>query len=107
MASGRSASGSRPGVTYSLNEGPTAFAREKVLSEVPIAGVTDLGLGNTTWVAALGDDVLVIDPERDPTPYLSVAEQLTASGANSFVVADTHLHADFLSGAAELKGRGA
>lgn len=49
-------------------------------------------------------DALVIDPSRDITPYLEEAQRnsLRIVGA-----AETHIHADFVSGARELAERGA
>ena len=91
----------------SLGHAPPSFVLEKVPGEVPIVGATDEGLGNTAWVAALDGEVLVIDPERDAAPYLSVGEALTGRSGSTLVVADTHLHADFVSGAGELVGYGA
>lgn len=90
-----------------LGHVPSSFALERVPGDVPIVGATDEGLGNTTWVAALDGHVLVVDPERDPSPYLSVAASLTGSTESAVMVADTHLHADFVSGTGELAGHGA
>jgi hydroxyacylglutathione hydrolase len=62
--------------------------------------VVDEGLGNSAYVVELGDGrALVIDPARDPTPYLDLARsrRLQISYA-----AETHLHADFLTGSREL-----
>ncbi len=47
-------------------------------------------------------EALVIDPERDIDQYLAVAE---AEGLEITAVAETHIHADFLSGARELAER--
>ena len=94
-------------MSASLGQLPSSFALQQVPGEIAIVGATDEGLGNTTWIAALDGEVLVVDPERDPTPYLSVAENLTGSVENPVVVAETHLHADFVSGAGELAGHGA
>lgn len=44
-------------------------------------------------------EAIVIDPLRDPAPYLAVAEQ---EGVRIAMVSETHIHADFLSGAASL-----
>jgi glyoxylase-like metal-dependent hydrolase (beta-lactamase superfamily II)/rhodanese-related sulfurtransferase len=72
---------------------------------VRVFPVRDPGLGNTSYVVDLGDgSALVVDPERDPRPYLEVAAN------NRLVirhVAETHLHADFVSGARELVAQGA
>jgi hydroxyacylglutathione hydrolase len=67
--------------------------------------VVDEGLGNSAYVVELGDGrALVLDPARDPTPYLSLARwrRLRIGYA-----AETHLHADFLTGSRELAAAGA
>lgn len=65
----------------------------------------DPGLGNTSYVVDLGDgSALVVDPERDPRPYLEVADSNRLMVRH---VAETHLHADFVSGARELVALGA
>ena len=48
-------------------------------------------------------EALVIDPERDVDRYLRIAED---EGLRLTAVAETHIHADFLSGARELAERG-
>src|SRR5207302_9608840 len=47
---------------------------------------------------------LVVDPSRDPAPYLEAAK---AHGLRIAFAAETHLHADFISGSVELATRGA
>ncbi len=47
-------------------------------------------------------DALLIDPERDVDRYLALAER---EGLRLAAVAETHIHADFLSGARELAAR--
>src|SRR5690606_7209904 len=42
---------------------------------------------------------IVIDPGRDPRPYLAEAE---THGLRIIAVTETHIHADFVSGAREL-----
>lgn len=67
--------------------------------------VEDAGLGNRSYVVDLGDgSALVVDPERDPRAYL---EALDARGLTPRFVAETHLHADFVSGGLELGVHGA
>ena len=62
--------------------------------------VVDEGLGNSAYVVELGDGrALVVDPARDPTPYLSLARGRRLRIAYA---AETHLHADFLTGSREL-----
>jgi len=62
--------------------------------------VVDEGLGNSAYVVDLGDGrALVVDAPRD----LRAVRALTrARGLTIAYVADTHLHADFLSGAVQL-----
>jgi hydroxyacylglutathione hydrolase len=62
--------------------------------------VVDEGLGNSAYVVELSDGrALVVDPARDPTPYLELARWRRLRIAYSV---DTHLHADFLTGSREL-----
>jgi glyoxylase-like metal-dependent hydrolase (beta-lactamase superfamily II) len=70
-----------------------------------IVPVPDEGLGNQAYVVGLGDRrALVIDPSRAPLPYLQIAERL---GLKIVFAAETHLHADFVSGSRELASHGA
>ena len=62
--------------------------------------VVDEGLGNSAHLVELGDGrALVVDPARDPTPYLELARRRRLQVAYA---AETHLHADFLTGSREL-----
>jgi hydroxyacylglutathione hydrolase len=81
-----------------------AFTVEQVPGDLAVIAVTDEGLGNTSWAVGVGDEVVVVDPERDPTPYLRVAETL---GGPIVLAAETHLHADFITGSRELAAHGA
>jgi hydroxyacylglutathione hydrolase len=66
---------------------------------VDVLPVVDEGLGNSAYIVDLGDgSVLVVDPERDPRPYLNRTPRFAA---------ETHLHADFVSGGRELAATGA
>lgn len=70
-----------------------------------VVPVVDEGLGNSAYVVDLGDGgALVVDPERDPRPYLA---QLEEQGLSARFVVETHLHADFVSGGRELAAQGA
>jgi glyoxylase-like metal-dependent hydrolase (beta-lactamase superfamily II) len=65
----------------------------------------DEGLGNSSYLVELGDGrALVVDPVRDPTPYLELADRRRLQIAYAV---ETHLHADFVSGSRELAARGA
>jgi hydroxyacylglutathione hydrolase len=62
--------------------------------------IPDEGLGNHSYLIELGDHrALLVDPSRDPRPYLAAAEQRGLTVAFS---AETQLHADFISGSREL-----
>jgi glyoxylase-like metal-dependent hydrolase (beta-lactamase superfamily II)/rhodanese-related sulfurtransferase len=62
--------------------------------------VVDEGLGNSAYVVELGDGrALVVDPARDPIPYLELARWRRLRIAYAV---ETHLHADFLTGGREL-----
>ena len=70
-----------------------------------ITAIADEGLGNSSYVVDLGDRrALVVDPERDPAPYLAATAD---RGLRLAYVAETHLHADFVSGSRELAAQGA
>ena len=49
-------------------------------------------------------EAIVIDPERDIDRYEKVAK---ANGLRIVAVADTHIHADYLTGAREFAEKGA
>lgn len=69
------------------------------------AVLVDEGLGNCSYLVDLGDGrALVVDPGRDISRYLAVGRgrRLTVGYA-----AETHLHADFVSGSRELAAGGA
>ena len=68
-------------------------------SIAPIA-VVDEGLGNSTYLLDLGGGrALVLDPERD---LRAVRAEAAARGLQIAYAVETHLHADFVSGVAEL-----
>jgi glyoxylase-like metal-dependent hydrolase (beta-lactamase superfamily II) len=58
------------------------------------------GLGNTTWLLDLGDGrALVVDPPRGLRAVRAAAHR---RGLQIAYAADTHLHADFLTGVVQL-----
>jgi len=70
-----------------------------------IVTIRDKGLGNSSYLVDLGDARgLVLDPSRDPGPYLAAARR---RGLRLTFAAETHLHADFVSGSRELAAKGA
>ncbi len=65
-----------------------------------LTAIVDEGLGNSSYVFDFGDrGALVVDPPRDLRAIRAAAEK---ARLRIQFVADTHLHADFLSGAAQL-----
>lgn len=67
---------------------------------VDLVPVVDDGLGNTTWLVDLGDGrALVVDAPRDLRAVHTAAR---SRGLTVAYAADTHLHADFLTGAVQL-----
>jgi len=70
-----------------------------------VTAFVDEGLGNSSYLVDIGDGrALVIDPARDVTPYLAAADRASLTVAYG---AETHLHADFLTGSRELADDGA
>ncbi len=64
----------------------------------------DEGLGNSSYLIGSSETgrAAVIDPQRDVDRYLQIAEGM---GLRLAYCLDTHLHADFVSGARELAAR--
>jgi len=70
------------------------------VSEPTVVPLVDEGLGNSAYLVDLGDGrALVVDASRDLRRVRSTAEK---RGVRVAFAADTHLHADFLSGARQL-----
>lgn len=56
-------------------------------------------LAQAAYYIQSGNEAVVIDPLRDPEPYLHLAEQ---KGATLKYILETHFHADFVSGHLDL-----
>ena len=70
-----------------------------------IVSIVDEGLGHSSYVVGLGDGTaLVVDPARFPHRQRSVAAE---RGWRIAWTADTHSHADYISGSPELAADGA
>jgi hydroxyacylglutathione hydrolase len=70
------------------------------VSQPEVVTVVDKGLGNTSYLVDLGEGrALAVDASRD---LRAMREELSARGLRVAFAADTHLHADFLSGARQL-----
>ena len=74
------------------------------MTGVDLIPLIDEGLGNSAYLVDLGDGrALAVDVSRDLRPVYSAAAQ---RGLTVAFAADTHLHADFLSGALQLAATG-
>ncbi len=70
-----------------------------------IVTFVDEGLGHSSYLVDLGDGrALVVDPPRIPDRHIAEAR---ARGLNIAYTADTHSHADYVSGSPELAAQGA
>src|SRR4051794_18780390 len=70
-----------------------------------LTSFVDDGLGNSSYLVDLGDGrALIVDPARHPGGYMAEADR---RGLRIAYAAETHLHADFVSGARELAALGA
>src|SRR5690606_5312161 len=70
-----------------------------------IARFVNEGLGHSSYLVDLGDGTaLVIDPARIPTAQVACAAE---RGLRIAYTADTHTHADYVSGSPDLAARGA
>jgi glyoxylase-like metal-dependent hydrolase (beta-lactamase superfamily II)/rhodanese-related sulfurtransferase len=73
--------------------------------KLEIFAVVDEGLGHSSYVVGLGDDTaLVIDPARFPHAQRRIAAE---HGWRIAWTADTHSHADYISGSVDLAAEGA
>ncbi|MFP5219607.1 MAG: MBL fold metallo-hydrolase, partial [Actinomycetes bacterium] len=72
---------------------------------IDVVPVVDDGLGNASWLVNLGDGrALAVDASRDLRALRTAAH---ARGLSVAFAADTHLHADFVTGALDLAREGA
>ncbi len=70
------------------------------VNSVKVVAVVDEGLGNSAYLLDLGDgSALAVDPPRDLRAVRVAADR---AGLRIRFAADTHLHADFLTGAVQL-----
>jgi glyoxylase-like metal-dependent hydrolase (beta-lactamase superfamily II) len=58
-----------------------------------------IGKGALSYLLVSAGEALIVDPARDPAPYLKALEK---AHARLVGVADTHVHADYISGASQL-----
>lgn len=60
------------------------------------------GLSHYSYLIACGGQAVIVDPKRDVDTYLEAA---AAAGLRVTHILETHIHADYCSGALELAGR--
>jgi hydroxyacylglutathione hydrolase len=73
------------------------------MTELALHPVVDVGLGNSSYLLDLGDgSALAVDAARD---LRGLDESADKAGLRIRFAADTHLHADFVTGATELARR--
>jgi len=91
-----------------VEDGMIGWARVLVGDEVPLRSGTRVvqfrreARGCLSYLIVSGQDAAVVDPAPDPAAYIDAAAEM---GATIRWIADTHLHADHLSGARELVRR--
>jgi glyoxylase-like metal-dependent hydrolase (beta-lactamase superfamily II)/rhodanese-related sulfurtransferase len=72
---------------------------------IEVLAFVDEGLGHSSYLVDLGDGrALVVDPPRLPVDHVTAAE---ARNLEIAFTADTHSHADYISGSPDLAARGA
>ena len=89
----------------STDAGVRMSAHDAVSTADRIVSIVDEGLGHSSYVVGLGDGTaLVVDPARFPTAN---AASPLERGWRIAWTADTHSHADYISGSPELAADGA
>jgi glyoxylase-like metal-dependent hydrolase (beta-lactamase superfamily II) len=88
---------------WSLRGGVTAWMRLGIPRDLPpppgfdrLVQFDRLGKGSLGYLLVAGGEALAIDPPRD---WEAWPETAAATGARIVAVADTHVHADYISGA--------
>jgi glyoxylase-like metal-dependent hydrolase (beta-lactamase superfamily II) len=88
--------------TYSLRGGMVAWANTVVPRPLPppsgfehFVQFDRIAKGNLGYLLGAGGQAILIDPPRKPEAYLQIARGL---GLKVIAVADTHTHADYISG---------
>jgi hydroxyacylglutathione hydrolase len=70
---------------------------------IDVSLFVDEGLGHSSYVVDLGDGrALAVDPPRIPDRHLAHANR---RGLTVAITADTHSHADYVSGSSALEER--
>jgi glyoxylase-like metal-dependent hydrolase (beta-lactamase superfamily II) len=93
----------------SVSGGMDAWMRATVAREIEPPAEVDrllqvdrIGKGALGYLVVSDGEALIVDPPRDARTYLREAE---SAGAKVVAVADTHVHADYISGAPAIAAR--
>ncbi len=87
--------------------GMIAWSRLLICEEIPVDGPFTVlqfrreARGCLSYMVECGGEALVVDPSPDPSPYVEEADR---RGWRIVTCFDTHVHADHVSGAADLAG---
>ena len=94
------------GRARSLSGGMSAWMKLSIPRAIPPPEGLDrliqfdrVGKGSLGYLLVSSGEAMIIDPPRDPASYLGMMEE---SGGRLVAVADTHVHADYISGASAL-----
>ncbi|MGD0944292.1 MAG: MBL fold metallo-hydrolase [Acidimicrobiales bacterium] len=71
------------------------FGATRQVASMTVATFDAVGLGDRSYLIGDGEVGVVVDPQRDPFPYLQEAEKL---GIAITAVLETHIHNDYVSG---------
>lgn len=67
-----------------------------------VIGIRTASLGDATYIIAIGEQAIVVDPQRDIVRFLEILEQ---RGLTLTHVLETHMHNDYISGGRDLAKR--
>ncbi len=67
-----------------------------------VIGIRTASLGDATYIIAVGDQAIVVDPQRDIERFLEILKQ---RGLTLSHVLETHMHNDYISGGRDLAKR--
>ncbi len=67
-----------------------------------VIGIRTASLGDTTYIVAVGDHAMVVDPQRDIGRFLDILDE---RGLTLTHVLETHMHNDYISGGRDLARR--
>jgi glyoxylase-like metal-dependent hydrolase (beta-lactamase superfamily II)/rhodanese-related sulfurtransferase len=96
------AAGIAPRAGRSPATGPLTTGLLPAKGELKVVTYEAAGLGDRSYLVHDGRAAAVIDPQRDPAPYVATADDL---GLDITAVLETHIHNDYVSGGLALARR--